>query len=302
MTKILITGANGLLGQALVNYLSQDFEVLATGIEPEFSLGNQTCEFKSFDITDFSQTKEIFSNFRPDVVINTASLTNVDDCEVNRNLCWNVNVKGVENLAKAAKKYMTLLIQLSTDYVFDGEEGPYNEEARPHPLGYYAKSKLASENLSRMSGIPYAIVRTSVLYGLGNNVKKNFFLWLYNKLKNNVKVNIVTDQYNTPTLVDDLAIGIKQLIHKSAYGVYHISGGDFLNRYDFANLLAKIAGFSLNLIEPVTTDFLKQVAPRPVKAGLTIDKAIEKIDYQPQNTSSAFEYLISQIGTPRKNL
>jgi len=302
MTKILLTGANGLLGQALVDSLNEDFELLATGIEQEFSLKHIICEYQCFDITDSSRTKDIFLGFQPDIVINTASLTDVDDCEVNKNLCWNVNVKGVENLARAAKKHMTLLIHLSTDYVFDGEEGPYNEEARPNPLGYYAKSKLASENMCRMTGIPYAIVRTSVLFGLGKDIKENFFLWLYNKLKNNDKVNIVTDQYNTPTLVDDLAIGIKQLIQKSAYGVYNLSGAEFLSRYDFARLLANAAGFSSELIHPVTTDFLMQNAPRPVKAGLTIDKAKHNIGFQPNNIASAFEYLISQIRSPRKNL
>jgi dTDP-4-dehydrorhamnose reductase len=300
LKKILIAGANGLLGQKLTKFLGSESQLLATGIEPSLELDAQEYHYEVLDITNPASCKEFITSFQPDVVINAASITNVDACEKERELCWSVNVKGVENLAKACKLNMAMLIHISTDYIFDGENGPYKETDKPNPLGYYGKSKLASENVCRMTGIPYAILRTSVLFGLGTNVKANFFLWLYNKLRNNEPVNIVTDQFNTPTLVDDLALGIKLLIKKSSYGVFNVSGEAYLNRFDFANLLAKTFEFSSDLITPVKTEQLEQVAIRPIYAGLDNAKAKNELDYHPRKLIDAFKHLKMQLQAESK--
>ena len=300
MKKILIAGANGLLGQKLVQSLEENFQILATGVEPAFELSGQNNNYEVLDITNPSRCKEFIISYQPDVIINSASITNVDACEKQKELCWSVNVKGVENLAKACKQNMTMLIHISTDYIFDGESGPYSETDKPNPLGYYGKSKLASENICRITGIPYAILRTSVLFGLGINVKTNFFLWLYNKLKNNEPVNIVTDQFNTPTLVDDLASGIKLLIENSSYGIFNISGEDYLNRFDFANLLADTFNFHRDLIKPIKTKELNQEAKRPVYGGLNNSKAKNELDYHPRKVIDAFNLLKMQLQTESK--
>ena len=260
--RVLITGANGLLGQKLVQTFKEKFQIMASGNEDHFYINEKEVHYEILDITDYARCKSFIQDVKPDIIVNAASYTNVDACEVEREACWDVNVKGVENLAKAAKGLMSLLVHVSTDFIFDGKNGPYSEGERPNPLGYYGKSKLASENVCRISGIPFAIVRTSVLYGLGVDVKQNFFVWLYNNLKEGNEINIVTDQFNTPTLVDDLADGILLLIQKSAYNVYNISGGDFIDRYEYANTLAEVFGFEKNLITPITTNSLKQKAKR----------------------------------------
>lgn len=301
MKTILIAGTNGLLGQKLFQIFNEKFQIIATGMEDRFYPNPNNGKYRQFDITDATQCKELFSELKPEVVINAASVTNVDACETEKEECWNVNVKGLENLAKAAKRNMTKLIHVSTDYVFDGEDGPYSEEDRPNPLGYYGKSKLASENVCRMVGIPFAIIRTSVLYGLGVDVKSNFFLWLNDSLKQHKEVNIVTDQFNTPTLVDDLASGILQLIEKSAYGLFNLSGREYVNRYDFAASLADVFGYDKSLIHPITTDQLKQNAERPMKGGLKIDKAVDEIDYQPRSLVDSFEYLKAQLQTGKQS-
>jgi dTDP-4-dehydrorhamnose reductase len=289
--KVLITGANGLLGQKLVQTLLGKFQILVTGNEDHFYPGEKEVHYEILDITDCGRCKAFIRDVKPEIIVNAASYTNVDGCELEKGACWDVNVKGVENLAKAAKGLMSLLIHVSTDFIFDGENGPYSEGDRPNPLGYYGKSKLASENVCRTSGIPFAIVRTSVLYGLGVDVKQNFFVWIYDNLKNGNKINIVTDQFNTPTLVDDLANGILSLIQKSAYNVYNISGGDYVNRFDYANMLAEVFGFEKNLINPITTNSLKQKAKRPMKGGLIIDKARQELDYHPRSVPDSFLYL-----------
>ena len=295
MKRILVTGANGLLGQNMVQLFDGKFELFASGIEKQFVLDEKKFNYKVLDITDLDHCKEIVDDIKPDIIINTASMTNVDECEIEKEMCWNINVKGVENLAKAAKRKMTFIIHISTDYIFDGDDGPYSEDDRPNPIGYYGKSKLASENAIRMVGIPYAIIRTSVLFGLGINVKKNFFLWLNNNLKQRRKVNIVTDQYNTPTLVNDLSDGILKLIQKSAYGVFNMSGKEYINRFDFAVSLANVFGYDKKLINPIKTESLKQKANRPMKGGLVIDKAIEEIEYNPKSMVEIFTYLRSQL-------
>lgn len=291
LKKVLITGANGLLGQKLVQTLQGKFQILATGNEDHFYPDKNEVPYKILDITDYARCKAFIRDMKPDIIVNAASYTNVDGCESEKEACWDVNVKGVENLAKAAKGLMSLLIHVSTDFIFDGENGPYSEGDRPNPLGYYGKSKLASENVCRISGIPFAIVRTSVLYGLGVDVKQNFFAWIHDSLKNGNKINIVTDQFNTPTLVDDLAKGILWIMQKSAYNVYNISGGDYVNRFDYANLLAEVFGFEKNLIKPITTNSLKQRARRPMKGGLIIDKARKELDFRPQSLLDSFLYL-----------
>lgn len=295
MKKVLITGANGLLGQKLVRIFSEQYQVTATGIEKTFVGGDTKYHYEILDITNASDCKEFLGNLSPEIIINAASLTNVDACEIKKEECWNVNVKGLENLAKAAKRNMALMVHISTDYVFDGEDGPYSEDDRPNPLGYYGKAKLASENICRMTGVPFAIIRTSVLYGLGLEVKANFFLWLYNNLKAGKAINVVTDQYNTPTLVDDLAEGILRTIDKSAYGLFHISGSEYINRFDFATILADVFEFDKSLIHPITTNQLKQDAERPMNGGLKIEKAMKEIEYNPKSLVEAFEYLKTQL-------
>jgi len=177
--RILITGANGLLGQKLIKTFKGKFKIVASGNEDHFFLEDSDIHYEILDITDPARCKAVIHEVKPDIIINAASYTNVDGCEVEKETCWDVNVKGVENLAKSAKNLMSLVIHVSTDFVFDGNSGPYSEENRPNPLGYYGKSKLASENVCRISGVPFAIVRTSVLFGLGVKVKQNFFIWIY---------------------------------------------------------------------------------------------------------------------------
>jgi len=298
MKKVLITGSNGLLGQSLIRLFQKKFRILSTGIEDAAELKMSEHNYQILDITDIEKCKVVIDGFKPDVIVNAASFTNVDECENQKELCWQINVKAVENLANLARRYDIHLIHYSTDYVFNGKNGPYQETDRPQPLGYYGKSKLASENVLRQIGCPFSIIRTCVLYGTGQAVKKNFFLWVLENLQNKKTISVVTDQFNNPTLAEDLASGSLLMIEKAAVGLYHLAGEEYLNRFDFASMIARIFELPADRIKPIKTSQLKQSAPRPLLGGLNIDLAREKLGYHPRTVSESLQYLKQKI---RKN-
>lgn len=291
----MVSGANGLLGQKLVTALAGQFEVLATARQDALTVQVPGIRYQPLDITRQADCKQLVHGFQPDVIVNAAALTHVDACETRREECWNINVKAVENLAAAARRNMAQLVHLSTDYLFDGKQGPYDEDDTPNPIGYYGKSKLASENAVRLKGVPYAIVRTNVIYGTGEKVKNNFFLWVYNSLRAGKAIRVVTDQYNNPILAEDLAEGIRKMISASRYGIYHLAGREYLNRFDFAVAIADVFDFDKELITPILTADLNQASPRPMKGGLKIDKAISDFQFEPRSLDTALDFLKLQL-------
>ena len=275
MRRILICGANGLLGQRLSLMLStqNDYEVLNTSIERSYVYDNKLFDYNQLDVTNRSDVKSLVSSFQPDVILNAAAATNVDWCESNREEAWKVNVTAVENLTEASRKVNAKLIHLSTDYVFDGKNGPYDETAKPNPLGYYGKTKLASENAIRSAAIQHIIIRTMVLYGSGIGVKANFALWIVNSLKAGKQITVVDDQLGNPTFVGDLAMAIIKGFELNREGIFHVGGGDQLSRYDFAIQTAELFNLDASLIKRIKTHDLIQSSPRPMVSGFITLKA-----------------------------
>jgi dTDP-4-dehydrorhamnose reductase len=275
MKRVLIVGSNGLLGQKVTDLFSRskNYEILNTSVEDKPFVKMNEFLYRHLDITNRNSVMKLVDDFLPEVIINTAAITNVDLCETERALAWKVNVVGVENLVHAARMVGAKIIHFSTDYVFDGKSGPYNEGDRVNPMSYYGRTKLASENVLRTSEIPHTIIRTMILYGIGKQIKDNFALWLVNNLKDNKQVRVVDDQIGNPTLVDDLAFTVLKVVEFDKNGLYHIAGNDLVSRYDFALALAKKFKFDKNLIIPIKTAILKQPAPRPMKSGFIILKA-----------------------------
>jgi len=202
----------------------------------------------------------------------------------------------VENLAQAARKVHATLIHISSDYIFDGENGPYDEAAKPKPLGYYGRAKLASENAVIATGIEHAIVRTMVLYGTGERVRPNFATWLIDKLSQGERVNIVDDQYGHPTLADDLAHAIKKIIELDKRGIYHVVGSEYLSRYDFAMKLAGVFDVDSNLINRIKTEELQQKAPRPLNSYFSIEKAKQELGIEMSDAEAGLDILKRQLG------
>jgi dTDP-4-dehydrorhamnose reductase len=295
--RILVIGSNGLLGQKLCEIIVRGGAYhLAIASKAERPLRHVVgAHYLSVDITNKKDVKNAVAACAPDVIINAAAMTNVDLCETERERCWKVNVEGVENIIEAAKKDDTMVIHISTDYVFDGKAGPYTEDDRPNPLSYYGKSKLASENALRSSGIPYLIARTMVLYGYAPGVKPNFALWLIENLDKGRQVSVVDDQFGNPTLVDDLAYGLIQGFEMGRTGIYHLAGRDIISRYEFALKLAKVFNLDPSLITPVKTAALKQPAPRPLRSGLVTLKAEVELGYRPSTVDQGLIILKTQL-------
>jgi dTDP-4-dehydrorhamnose reductase len=270
---VLITGANGLLGQKLCFNFSSSFKAIATDLQIRSLVAFSNLSYESLDVTNRRKVDSHVRHYKPSVIINAAAYTDVDGCEVHKDQAWTINVGGVKNLVRICREQEVRLVQLSTDYIFDGENGPYSEDDPPNPVGFYGQTKLESERIIQESGIDFLIVRTNVLYGFGKNVKKNFLLWLLEKLSTGEKLNIVTDQFNNPTLADNLSECILETVQRDLSGILHIAGSDYLSRYDFALKVAQKFGYDPSLISPTTTESLGQKAKRPSHGGLKVDKA-----------------------------
>ena len=289
--RILIVGSNGMLGQRLVNYFSRrkDVELLLSSVEPDSFF--EDYEYKQLDITNKKNVKEVMLSFYPDLVINVAAFTNVDKCETEKELAWKINVHGVENLAKYSVGSHAHLIHISTDYVFDGKNGPYTEKDLPNPISYYGRSKLAGENVIRRFNIPFTIIRTNVLFGPAKYGRPDFVKWVVQSLSDNRKIKIVTDQINNPTYLDDLVFGITQVGDLKKTGLYNIAGNELLSRFKFTKRIADFFDLDFSLVEPIVTSDLNQPAPRPLKSGLINLKAETELNYKPHSLHECFSLM-----------
>jgi dTDP-4-dehydrorhamnose reductase len=297
MKRIMIVGSNGLLGQKVAELCirGSSHQLMLCSVEPTSLLTLPDIPYTMVDMTVKKEVKDVVSSFNPDVIINCAAMTNVDACERERELAWKVNVSGLENIIEAAKRNTASIVHISSDYIIDGKNGPYDENERPEPISYYGKTKLAGENALRTSGLPSFIARTMVLYGYSPGVKLNFALWLIQSLDAGTRVNVVDDQLGNPTLVDDLAYGLLRGVELGKTGVFNIAGREIVSRYEFAVRLAKKFGLDPDLISPVKTADLHQPAPRPLKSGLITLKAETELGITPSNVEEGLTILKSQI-------
>jgi len=286
--RILIVGSNGRLGQSLVKkVMSKDkTELMCTSIEDNSLI--EGVEYTKVDIIDKQQVKKLVLDFVPDFIINAAAFTNVDKCESERELAWKINVTGIEHLSQYARLVDAHLTHVSTDYIFDGKNGPYSETDQPNPISYYGRTKLAAENALMISGAKYAIARTNVLFGPSQFGESDFVNWVVDSLKTGENIRIVTDQINNPTFIPDLADGILRIVSLNKDGIYNLGGKKLLSRYDFTIKIAEHFGLDRKLIEKIKTEELKQPAPRPLKSGLIILKAETELNYKPRSLKEAF--------------
>lgn len=260
-----------------------EYDLLATARQPRAAFRNASGGYQALDITNPADVKRTFEDFTPDVVVNCAAMTQVDACEDKKDACWRVNVDAVETLARHCLIHGSHLIQVSTDFVFDGEAGPYRESARPKPINFYGKSKLAGENAARGAGLDaWSIARTVLVYGDGRGaVRSDFVRWVVRELSAGRPIRVVTDQYRTPTYVPDLADGIERLVRFGKVGTYHLSGREHLSVFEFAQRIAVIFDLDDSLITPVKTSDLSSPAARPLNSGFLILKAESELGYRP---------------------
>ncbi|MFN3871853.1 MAG: dTDP-4-dehydrorhamnose reductase [Ignavibacterium sp.] len=292
--RILIFGSNGMLGQRLSEYFRKNsLELLTSSAEEKSFIDN--LDYVQCDVTDRNKTKDLIYDFCPDFIVNAAAFTNVDLSETERETAWKVNVKAVEYMAEAARIIDAHIIHFSTDYIFDGKNGPYLESAMPNPIGYYGRTKLASENVLKLYAVKHTIIRTNVLYGPAKFGRPDFVKWAVESLRKNQQIKIVTDQINNPTYLDDLVQAVDKIIESKREGIYNIGGQEFLSRYEFTQIIAEYFSLDKSLIIPITTEELKQPARRPLKSGLITIKAQSELGYRPHTVVEALAEMKKEV-------
>lgn len=295
--KILITGSNGLLGQKLVELLSykEGVALLATA-RGKNRLPDGRYRYIPMDITIKKSVAEVISSEKPDIVIHTAAMTNVDQCELNKEEAYKSNVIAVENIIEACEAANSFLVHVSTDFIFKGDEGLLTEEAVPDPVNYYGETKLLAEQKVMESKLRWAIARTVLVYGIAHDMSRsNIVLWVKNSLESGKNIQVVNDQFRTPTLAEDLAMGCWLIAEKEAKGIFNISGSDLLSPYDIALKTADAFQLDKSLMNSTDSSIFKQPAKRPLKTGFNIEKARKVLGYSPHTFDEGLEVLKRQL-------
>jgi len=287
--KLLVTGASGLLGTRICQIATaQNYEVYSAHSEhiPQFGAPIK------LDITDGAALKQLFDKTKPDVIVHSAALTDVDKCEKEKDLATKINVESTSNIAQLCHRHNCFLVYVSTDYVFNGEKGNYKENEQTAPINNYGLTKLKGEQEVKQSKAEYCIARTSVIYGsIPAAGKINFALWLIEKLGKREETKTVTDQWNSPTLNTNLAEMILEIVEKRITGTFHLAGATRLSRHEFAQNIAETFKFDKDLLRPTSSKDIQWLAKRPKDSSLNVDKAKQTLKNKPLQISEALSRL-----------
>lgn len=295
--RILITGANGLLGQKLVHCIkNSEHELIATARGENRMITQDGYTYVSMDVCSKNDIDSVIGQYKPDCVIHTAAMTNVDQCETEKEACDSLNIDAVDYLVNACNANGSHLIHVSTDFIFDGEDGPYLEDAVAKPISYYGESKLKSEEIVIAKSKSWAILRTVLVYGITEGMSRsNIILWVKNSVESEKSINVVNDQWRTPTLAEDLAQGCFLAATQTATGIYNISGEELLNPYQMAIKTADYFNLDKSFINETDGSKFQQAAKRPPKTGFIIEKAKKELGYKPHTFEEGIKIVDQQI-------
>ena len=287
MGGLAIVGAGGVVGTKLVEQALATFDgpiqafTHGANPPPHASAHAGRISWQTLDLGDGAAVRRALDAARPEVVINTAAMTNVDVCEIRRDEAVAANAHGPRYLAEACARLGARLLHVSTDYVFPGDAeqpGPYAEDAATRPVNHYGWTKMVGERAVALvcdGHVPWLIARTALVYGHVPGGRANFVSWLAGELRAGRRVRVVSDQINTPTLADDLAAALLHLMRQGSEGLIHVAGPDLLSRDAWARAIAAHYGLDAGLIDVTTTAALKQPAPRPLRSGLRTERATD---------------------------
>ena len=298
MKRILITGSNGLLGQKLVYACLQraDIELIATSRGENRLLVQKGYTYEPMDIGNREDVMKVIGHYKPECVIHGAAMTNVDACETERDACRTQNIDAVEYIVAACNQAGAHLVHVSTDFIFDGESGPYDEDAEANPVSYYGWSKAEAERIVKQNAHSWAILRTVLVYGVVDNMSRsNVVLWAKGALEKGNPINVVNDQFRMPTLAEDLAQGCLLAADKKAQGVFNISGKEYMSIVELVERVADHYKLPKNIINPISSESLKQPAKRPPKTQLTLEKSRNILGYIPRSFAEGLEILDQQL-------
>ncbi len=296
-TTILVTGANGLLGNALLGTHQKNPHItfIATGRGAKRPAVPDEVPYYACDLSNELEVKALLEQTTPDVVIHGAAMTQVDYCENHPEECMQANVDATSYFEKYSPDH-TRIVLISTDFVFDGTQAMYRETDEPNPISVYGESKLRAEAILQKSKRSYAILRTMLVYGYAPNLSRtNIVLWVVESLSQNKPINVVNDQFRGPTLVDNLADASMRAAESSENGVFHISSSDYISMYHFAVKIAHIWGLNDALISAISTKDLGQPAARPPKTGFVVDKAMQAFGFLPVSIDEGLRILKNRM-------
>lgn len=298
MKTVLVTGSNGLLGQKITERLlaTNQFNLVATSKGPNRYPSKAGYQYAEMDILDPDNVKAVVEKYQPDAIIHTAAMTNVDTCETAQELAYQLNVVAVKTLVALCELHNIQLVHLSTDFIFDGAHGPYDELAAPNPLSYYGITKLEAEEVIKGSACRWAILRTIIVYGIVSDMSRsNIVLWAKGALEKGSPINVVNDQWRMPTLAEDLADCCLLAVEKDARGVYNASGKDMMSIVELVRRVAAFWNLDESLISEVGSATLNQVAKRPVRTGFILDKTIKDLGYRPRSFEEGLAIIDEQL-------
>ncbi|MFT7591152.1 MAG: dTDP-4-dehydrorhamnose reductase [bacterium] len=298
MKRILVTGSNGLLGQKLTDlYLSRDdVGLIATARGENRHPESKGYDYAKMDITNEAQVSAVINRYKPDVIIHCAAMTNVDACELDPKLCELLNLTATEYLVNAANAVNAHFVFVSTDFIFDGENGPYSEEDEAAPLSFYGHSKYNAEQVVQNQAKSWAIARTVLVYGLVADMSRsNIVLWARESLANKKEINVVDDQHRSPTLAEDLAIGCALIAEQEAQGIFNISGKDQMNIYQLVQRVADYFGLSMEQVSRIDSASLNQPAKRPPVTGFDLSKSKRILGYDPRSFDEGIAIIYDQF-------
>ncbi len=282
MTKILITGANGFLGQHLTVFLAtHSFSVIATSrgecrIEKEAAF-----EYIGVDLCKKTAVEDLIHLHQPNIIIHNAAMSKPDECENNQDTCILNNVTATKYIVDAANAIGAKVIYISTDFIF-GDDGPHAVDATPNPLNFYGASKLLAEQYVQAEAQNFAIVRPVFIYGeVWKGMRPTFLHWVKNNLEQHKPIKVVSDQLRTPTYVIDICKGIEAIIVNNKQGAYHLAGKDIVSPYQMAIAVCKHLGLDESLITSVTSETFPEPVKRAKKSGLKIDHSVQELHYNP---------------------
>ncbi len=292
--KVLITGANGFLGQHLTLYLSgKGFVVYACSRGESRIAERDLFHYRAVELADEGSVSQMLAEMKPDIVIHAAAMSKPDECESDKELCLQQNVE-VTRYLLAHSPRSARFIFISTDFVF-GENGPHGEDDKADPLNFYGKSKLLAEELVKKSGLSYAIVRPVFIYGpVLPGMRPGFLQWIKASLDKTCCINVVSDQLRTPTYVMDICKGVESIIQQKTIGAFHLAGKDILSPWQMATAVAAFLHLDAGLIKNVTSDSFKETVQRAKRSGLKIDKAIDVLGYKPVNFEEGLQHTFKQ--------
>lgn len=295
--KILVTGSNGLLGQKLSSILEGQENVfpIFTARKP-LTYAVKKGLFLTLDVSDKGQIDKVFAEVSPEIVIHAAAMTQVDDCELHKEECWKQNVDATGFLAEASQKAGAFFVHVSTDFIFDGTRGPLDETALPNPVNYYGQSKLAAEEIVKRIATRWAILRTVLVYGVAHDMSRsNIVSWVKKSLEEGKQIKVVTDQWRTPTLAEDLAMGCWLAAQKKKEGIYNISGEEMMTPYEIAIRTARFFKLDESLIAKTDSTQFRQPALRPLRTGFIIEKAKKELGYAPHSFEEGLRLVNQQL-------